>query len=127
MRMSGEFICIVCPNGCPIDAVFEKNDDGTAKIIEAKGYTCLRGKAWVEREVESPMRTIATSVPVDGGDALMASVRTTQSIPRDKIFEVNAAIKQLHLKAPVEIGTVVLKDPAGCSTEVIVTRNVKAV
>ena len=117
-----EFICVVCPNGCQITAKYEEGNP--PKLLSAEGMRCPRGKAWVRQEIENPMRTFSTSVLVDGGDFIEASVRLTKPVPLAKVFDVMAEIKKIKLKAPLKIGDVVLKNPAGTETEVIVTRNV---
>ena len=117
-----EFTCVVCPNGCSIKVGYE---EGTPpKLIRAEGARCPRGKSWAKQEIENPMRTFSSSVIVSGGDFLEASVRLTKPIPLAKIFEVMAEIKKIRLAAPLAIGDVVLANPAGTETEVIVTRNV---
>ena len=118
----GEFICVVCPNGCAIDAEFVKGLP--PRLVSASGAECKRGKAWIEQEIEQPMRAIASNVPVVGGDCINASVRTNRPIPLDKIQDVMAAIRSQTLVAPVSIGHVVIANPAGADTDIIVTRNV---
>lgn len=120
----GEHTCVVCPNGCVIDTRTKVGSDGRPVLVSFVGCSCLRGKAWIKQEIERPMRTIATSVPVRGGAARLASVRTAQAIPLDKIAEVTSEIKNISLDAPVEIGDVVLSRPCGTQTDVIATRRV---
>ena len=117
-----EFICVVCPNGCSIEAQYEEGNP--PKLISAEGMRCPRGKTWIQQEIESPMRTFSTSVLVDGGDFIEASVRLTKPVPLTKVFDIMAEIKEIRLQAPLSIGDVVMTNPAGTETEVIVTRNV---
>lgn len=117
-----EFICVVCPNGCTIKAHYE--DGNPPKLLSAEGMRCPRGRTWIQQEIESPMRTFSTSVLVDGGDFLEVSVRLTKPIPLAKIFDVMAELKHIRLCAPLSIGDVILVNPAGTQTEVIVTRNI---
>lgn len=123
-KMHGEFICVVCPNGCPIDAEFARMPDGRSELISSSGSACPKGEAWIKQEIESPMRTIATSVPVDGGDLLLASVRTNRPIPLDKVSAVMEETRRVRLAAPVRIGQVVISSPAGVDADIIATRNV---
>jgi CxxC motif-containing protein len=119
-----EYICVVCPNGCEISAA---TDDSGRRLIRASGFKCDRGREWIEREIENPMRTFSSSVPVKNGDFIEASVRVTKPVPLSKVFEIMDEIKLLRPSAPLSIGDVLLKNPAGTDTEVIVTRNVKEV
>lgn len=123
--IKGEFLCVVCPNGCFIEA--EYGEGHPAVLLSLTGNRCARGKEWVRQEIENPMRTIATSVPVRGGDFLLASVRTKDPIPLAKVEAVMGEIRKLTLDAPLHIGQTVLTNPAGTDTEIIVTREVEAV
>ncbi len=120
-----EFTCVVCPNGCTI--VVDVDNDETPVVTRVQGNVCKRGESWARQEVENPMRTIASSVPVCSGDFPLASVRTSRPIPLAKIREVMEEIRKVSVEAPVEIGDVVLPSPAGCDTEVIATRKVRKV
>lgn len=121
----GEFLCVVCPNGCFIEAEYAEGHPAT--LLSLAGNRCARGKEWVRQEIGNPMRTIATSVPVRGGDFLLASVRTKTPIPLEKVEAVMKELRQLTLDAPLRIGQTALKNPAGTDTEIIVTREVEAV
>lgn len=117
--MLREFTCIVCPNGCEIQAEIE---DG--KLISVSGATCKRGEEYVNQELTAPKRTIASSVPVIGGELPLASVRTTKAIPKEKIFEAMAEIKKVTVEAPVTTGQVVIQGILGTDSDVIITKDV---
>lgn len=120
-----EFTCVVCPNGCSI--AVEVDNDETPVVTRVQGNVCKRGEVWARQEVENPMRTIASSVPVRGGNFPLASVRTNRPVPLTKIREVMEEIRAVILEAPVEIGDVVVPSPAGCDTEVVATRRVRKI
>ena len=80
--------------------------------------------AYVEQELTDPRRTIATSVPVKGGELPLASVRLTAPIPKGEIFAAMEAMKRCVLTAPVEAGTVVISHLLGYEADVIVTKSV---
>ena len=61
--MKRTFTCIVCPNGCEIDAEYEGS-----RVISVTGNLCPKGKTYVTQELVDPRRTIATSMRVDGGE-----------------------------------------------------------
>ncbi len=117
-----EFICVLCPNGCSIKVSYEEGNP--PKLTAAEGARCPRGRSWAQQEIENPMRTFSSSLLVEGGDFLEASVRLTKPVPLTKVFAVMEEIKKITLAAPLTIGDVVLTNPAGTETEVIVTRNV---
>ena len=83
-----------------------------------------KGEDYVRQELTDPRRTIATSVPVDGGELPLVSVRLNRPIPKTDIFRVMEAVNAVRLQAPVSIGQVVLADVCGLGADVIVTKNV---
>ena len=120
--MKRVFTCIVCPNGCEVEAEYE----GT-KVLSVTGNLCPKGKTYVTQELTDPRRTIASSVRVLGGELPLASVRLTAAIPKDMIFRAMQEIEKITLQAPVRIGDVVLSNLLGQDCNVIVTKNVHAV
>ena len=118
--MKRTFTCIVCPNGCEIDTEYE----GT-QVFSVTGNLCPKGKTYVTQELADPRRTIATSVRITGGVLPLASVRLTNAIPKDRIFDVMAEINRQVLAAPVKIGDVVIHDVLGLGSDVIVTKNIE--
>ena len=118
--MKRTFTCIVCPNGCEIEAEYE----GT-QVLTVTGNLCAKGKTYVTQELIDPRRTIATSVRVAGGALPLASVRLTNAVPKNRIFDVMREINRHTLRAPVRIGDVLVKNILGLDSDVIVTKNVE--
>jgi len=118
--MKRTFTCIVCPNGCEIEAEYE----GT-QVLAVSGHLCPKGKAYVTQELSDPRRTIATSVRITGGTLPLVSVRLTNAIPKDRIFDVMSEINRRTLSAPVKIGDVVIQNILGLDSNVIVTKNIE--
>lgn len=114
------FTCILCPNGCEVEAEYED-----ARILSINGNSCPKGAGYVEQEIANPVRNIATSVLVENGEMPLCSVRLSGPIPKGKIMEVMAEIKKMKISAPVEIGTVVIQDILGLGCDVIATRYVE--
>ena len=73
------------------------------------------------------MRTIAGNIKVENGDFPLVSVRTDAAIPKNSIFQVMEAIQSLTVNAPVSIGEVLIKNPAGTACNIIATRHVGTV
>jgi CxxC motif-containing protein len=117
--MKRTFTCILCPNGCEVEAEYE---DGQA--VSVLGCGCPRGKTYVTQELLDPRRMIATSVRVVGGALPLASVRLTNAVPKNRIFDVMREMNRQVLNAPVKIGDVVVKNILGLGSDVIVTKNV---
>lgn len=118
--MIKEFTCIICPNGCEIEA--ELREDGS--IAEVRGAACPRGTAYVEQELTAPMRTIASSVKVKNGELPLTSVRINRPVPKDRIFDVMNEIRKVTLEAPVYSGQLVVIDLLGLGADLIVTKSV---
>jgi CxxC motif-containing protein len=128
MSVKKELTCVRCPNGCTITVELDENGkilvNAEGKPAIFKENACKMGDEWAKQEVENPMRTISSSIPVESGDSLMVSVRTSRPIPLGKIFEVMGEIRKKTLKAPVTINDVIIANPAGCDTDIIATRDV---
>lgn len=116
--MMKEFTCIMCPNGCEIQAQWEEGAVG--KIM---GAACPKGREYVTQELTAPRRNIATSVLVEGGALPLVSVRLTAPIPKEAIFPALQEIQKVVLKAPVKAGTVVIRHLLGYDSDVVATRD----
>ncbi len=112
--------CILCPNGCEITA---QKEEGSVRVLG--GNRCPKGEDYVIQELTAPVRNVATSVLVTGGDYPLCSVRLSVPIPKEKIPEVMSAIAGISVSAPVRIGQVLLPDVLGLGSDVIATRNVE--
>ena len=119
--MLREFTCIMCPLGCSLE-VPEEN----GQVLEVKGNTCPKGREYAVQEVTAPMRNIASSIRIEGGELPLASVRLSAPIPKKDIFRAMKEIRRVSRKAPVHIGDVVISHLLGTDTDVIVTKNVNA-
>ena len=73
-----ELTCIGCPLGCRLTVSLEGR-----QVTAVEGYTCKRGKDYGEKECTHPVRTVTSSVPVDGGVLPMVSVKTAADIPKE--------------------------------------------
>ena len=132
------FTCIMCPRGCDLEAVVEpaKGQDNRGRegsqecglqILQITGNACPKGEQYVRQEIENPMRNIATSILVEGGELPLASVRLTGPVPKGRIFDVMKEIRQVRRPAPVTEGQVVIPDVLGLGVDVIVTKTVESV
>ena len=113
-------VCIGCPMGCPLVVEME---DGA--VVRVTGNTCPRGDAYARKEVTHPTRVVTSTVRVRGGTLPMVSCKTRSDVPKDKIFDVVRALKEVDVDAPVAIGDVLLADVASTGVDVIATKNVQ--
>ncbi len=106
-------ICIKCPIGCPIEI---REDYGK---IYVTGNGCARGRDYGVTEFLRPMRSIATLV--QRADEAVVSVKTSQPIPKDKIFDFQRRIKEIVAPQSVRPGDVIEKGILGLDVDVVVT------
>lgn len=118
--MLREFTCIICPNGCSIEAEVREGE-----VLSIERALCPKGKDYVRQELTNPQRNIATSVLVSGGELPLASVRLTRPIPKERLFDAMEEIKKIELEAPVKAGSVVIAGILGYDSDVIVTKTVE--
>lgn len=114
-----ELTCINCPLGCAIKVEMDGNT-----ILSVTGNTCNRGEIYARNEVINPVRVVTSSVKVRDGEQAVVSVKTKEAIPKDKIFEVADAMKNIILDAPVSIGDIVTSNVASTGIDLVATANV---
>ncbi len=110
------FTCIRCPNGCEV--VIDTQSS------ETSGNRCPNGAEYAREELAEPMRTIASSILVEGGDQPLVSVRLSKPIPKARIFPVMERIRSARVQAPVKAGAVLIPDVLGLGSDVIATKSV---
>lgn len=116
-----EVICIVCPLGCPIEVEL-----ADSRVLGTRGHECKRGKEYALDEVLSPVRTVTTSVRVNGGILPLVPVRTLTPIPKAIIPGVLEELANLQLDAPVAYHQVILDNSRKDGVRVIATRMLPA-
>ena len=93
--------------------------------VRITGYSCKNGKEYGQAEAVHPVRSVTSTVRVEGGARPLVPVKTAKEVPKEKIFECMDAIRRLTVKAPVQIGQILLKNIAGTGTDLIATGNIK--
>ena len=99
--------------GCPL-SIQEVNGE-----VVVTGNTCKRGQIYGVSEYTHPMRAITTLVKTAGG--AVVSVKTSNAVPKERIFEVVGEIGKLVASDDAEIGDVLASDLLGLGVDVIVT------
>lgn len=112
--MSKEFICIICPKGCHIKV------DGD----NITGYTCLRGLNYVKQESVNPVRTLTSTVLVDGEKDLVCPVKTSGEIPKKEIFNVMNEINKIKVKKPIKMNQVLIENVLNLGVDIISTKEI---
>lgn len=115
--MKKEFVCIVCPRGCPLSIDLE--------TLEVTGNTCKRGEIYAKNEITNPTRTITSSVRVANREDTLCSIKTSNPVPKGKIMEVMSEINKVSVNAPTHIGDVLIHNILGLDdVDIIITKNI---
>ena len=120
MTKEKEVTCIVCPIGCKI---LVKTDGTQFKILE--GNKCKKGIEYARNEALDPRRMLTTSVLIEDGEWPLVSVKSSQPIPKEKVFTVLKEIKKTIAKAPIKSGQMVISNVAYTNIDIIATKTVK--
>ena len=116
--MKRSVICVSCPRGCPVDVEIENGE-----IISVTGNTCKRGDEYARAEVTHPVRSLTTTVKVEGGVHPVVPVKSSAPVPKEKMFDCMQAINSATAKAPVKIGDVVIENILGLGVNIVATNN----
>ena len=111
-------ICIMCPMGCPLHI----EEIGGEVVVS--GNTCKRGQIYGVEEFTHPKRAVTTLVKTKNGGVV--SVKTSNTVPKERIFDVVAKIGEITADDGVQIGDVLAKDVLGLGVDVIVTGTAKS-
>ena len=117
--MKHELTCIRCPIGCQLTV------DVDGENVSVTGNSCPRGAEYGKKEVTAPTRIVTSSVRVSGGELPLVSVKTASDIPKDRIMDVMAEIRQCETAAPVQTGDVLIRNVAGTGADIVATRSVR--
>ena len=141
--------CIICPNGCLLSAdvsvpgtdasvtgtEFQRSTDSPGTGAEFRrsingpvtGAGCPRGEAYFIQEITDPRRTLTSSVLVTGGEIPLCNVRLTEPVPIARIPDVMKEIRKMKIEAPLESGTVLIRDVLGLGSDVIATKTIRRI
>ena len=112
-------LCIVCPEGCEIEAT-----ESEGEFVFAKGI-CPRGQDYAKQEIRNPARILTSTIPVLRGEVAMLPVRSALPIPKPKIMAAMEEVKRLHVTAPVELGQIVSSNLSGTGINLVAGRSIR--
>ena len=119
MNSEKKITCIICPVGCEIKV--QINNDRYSII---KGVKCKKGEEYVKNELYNPKRMLTSTILVECGIWPLVSVKTSQPISKEKIFDVLTEIKNKKIQAPVFIGQKIIKNVLNTGVDILATRTV---
>lgn len=115
--MKREMICIVCPVGCHLEV------DENLKVQNNK---CKRGELYAKKEILNPTRMLTSTVRINSKHQARVSVKTTDAVPKQSLFIIMDMLDEIHLKVPVSLGDVVIKNVLDTGIDIVVTMSLKA-
>lgn len=105
--------CVMCPMGCQLEI---EPDGDTYKI---SGNTCKRGQVYGLQEMKNPMRVVTSLVMTDCGKPV--SVKTSDVVPKDKIFEILNVLAKTKTSKNAIIGDVLIENILELGVDILVT------
>ncbi len=111
-------ICTLCPKGCHLTVDLEKET--------VSGNNCIRGKFYGISELTAPMRTLTSTVRIEGAICRRCPVKSSADVPREIVPEIIKLLCDVDLKAPVSLGDVVIKNVLETGADIVVTRSMNA-
>ncbi|SDZ95889.1 CxxC motif-containing protein [Desulfuromusa kysingii] len=118
MKEIKNMTCIGCPMSCPLQLTIV---DG--EIEEITGYSCKKGEEYARQEYTAPRRMVSTTVACSGGLWPRVPVKTAESIPKETVLAVVRELHRYKVKAPVQVGQIILENVAGTGVAVVATRS----
>ena len=120
--MLKNIICVACPMGCGVTVDIADNGE----IISVMGNTCKRGDTYARTECTNPVRSLATTVKVNGGIYNVVPCKSAGALPKDKIMECMKVINEASADAPVKLGDIIVKDILGTGIDIVSTNHCPA-
>lgn len=111
-----ELICILCPRGCRLQVDEQLN---------VTGNFCPRGVIYAKTEMTNPTRLLTSTVKIKSLNAVRLSVKSSQAIPKGKMFECMRELDKVMVEAPIHIGDIVLRDICQTGIDIVATKNIK--
>lgn len=108
--------CIICPNSCSLTV--DKDESGEFIVT---GNSCNRGRDFAISEVTRPVRSVCSTVKTTFKEMPRLSVRTSEEVPLDRVFDVMHEISQVVIDKPVHEGDKILCNVLGLEADIIAT------
>ena len=115
--MIKNLICICCPMGFHLEVDIDKSS--------VKGNSCKRGEDYGIMEVTDPKRIVTTTVKILESSEKLLPVKTKEGIPKDLIFKCMEELKEVKVKAPIEVGDVIIKNILGTGVDIVSCRTLR--
>lgn len=114
--------CKVCPIGCELKIIQDTNNSS----YSVEGNRCNRGKEYGINEVTMPSRILTSRVLLKNGPMSRLPVKTNGIIPESLVDECMEIIKVTEISAPVEKGSIIIKNILDTGIDVVAARKVNS-
>lgn len=123
-----QFNCTTCPSECLLTVKVVRDANGAVvEVRSVTGNSCPRGDKFARQELTCPMRVLATTVAVSGGDEALLPVRTAEAIPLALHAQAMDLIRGLVVDEPIRMGDIVLEDLLGTNIDLIASMDIDPV
>lgn len=115
-----DMVCIVCPLGCKLKVI---KDDTAETGYFVEGNKCFRGADYGVKELTNPTRVLTSTVIISDAPLKRLPVRTSGAIPKHLTKQVIELINKVEVKAPIEVGQVIIKNILDTGIDVVASRS----
>lgn len=120
--MQKNIICVACPMGCGVTVDIADNGE----ILSVTGNTCKRGDAYARTECTNPVRSLATTVRVNGGVYNVVPCKSAGALPKEIIMKCMDVINNASVDAPVKLGDILVKNILDTGIDIVATNHCPA-
>ena len=117
--MQKNIVCVACPMGCGLNVEIADNGE----IISVSGNTCKRGDAYARTECTNPVRSLATTIKVDGGIYNVVPCKSAGALPKEMIMDCMKVINNVSTCAPVKLGDILVKNILDTGIDIVATNH----
>lgn len=120
-----QFNCTTCPSECLLTVKVVRDANGAVvEVRSVTGNSCPRGDKFARQELTCPMRVLATTVAVSGGDEALLPVRTAEAIPLALHAQAMDLIRGLVVNAPIHMGDVILPNLLDTNIDLVASMDI---
>lgn len=94
------------------------------ELMAIAGNRCPRGKKYAADEIKNPVRTVTTTVVLEGSPRFRTvPVKTSREVPKDKVRAVVDSLAGVTVEPPIHIGDVIVPNVLGTGANIVATAN----
>ena len=108
-------ICITCPKGCHL-CVDEEHD------YAVTGNGCPRGAVYGKSELLHPVRTVTSTVRIEGASIPRLPVKTDRPLAKEKMMECMELLDALEVHSPVHVGDILAANLLNTDVNIVATK-----